>query len=310
MTTSAPQIKGGKLRPLAVSTQERSPFMPEVPTLRELGVADFEVTTWYALWAVKGTPKEVIAKLNSTVNSVLAEREFVEKNMTSQGMMPMALSPEQFAELIRKETARMRDIVKQSGAKVTGFYAVEPLCERSVELLLGEDSEAAVRADWDRLAEAGLPSSGRHRSASNRPHITLVAAPSLAPATVPGIDERVAAAAGFVDLPLASAGVLLFGPGRGGYVVVRQVVTTPELLELHRRVCDAVGPVPRQARHFGDAVALQDGVERQVALLRTGAGPQAAPALPNGQNDVHAAQPPKLDQQGESGWSRGQADRG
>ncbi|MFC6258457.1 2'-5' RNA ligase family protein, partial [Kocuria oceani] len=79
----------------------------------------------------------------------------------------------------------------------------------SLELLLGEDAEASVRADWDRLIEAGLPSSGRHRSPSNRPHITVVAAPSLAPETVPGIDERVAAAAGFVDLPLASAGVLL-----------------------------------------------------------------------------------------------------
>ena len=110
----------------------------------------------------------------------------------------------------------------------------------SLELLLGEDAEAAVRADWDRLAEAGLPSSGRHRSESNRPHITLVAAPSLAPETVPGVDERVAAAAGFVDLPLTSAGVLLFGPGRGGYVVVRQVVTTPELLELHRRGTEEV----------------------------------------------------------------------
>ncbi|MEX5302003.1 2'-5' RNA ligase family protein [Kocuria sabuli] len=118
----------------------------------------------------------------------------------------------------------------------------------SLELLLGEDAEASVRADWDRLIEAGLPSSGRHRSPSNRPHITVMAAPSLAPETVPGIDERVAAAAGFVDLPLASAGVLLFGPGRGGYVVVRQVVTTPELLELHRRVWDAVGPVPGQPR--------------------------------------------------------------
>jgi 2'-5' RNA ligase len=118
----------------------------------------------------------------------------------------------------------------------------------SLELLLGEAAEASVRADWERLVEAGLPSSGRHRSDTNRPHITLVAAPSLAPETVPGIDARVAAAAGFVDLPLASAGVLLFGPGRGGYVLVRQVVTTPELLDLHRRVCTAVGTVPGQVR--------------------------------------------------------------
>ncbi|ALU38825.1 hypothetical protein AS188_02630 [Kocuria flava] len=118
----------------------------------------------------------------------------------------------------------------------------------SLELLLDEAGDAAVRADWDRLTAAGLPSSGRHGSPSNAPHITLVAAPSLAPEAVPGVDDRVAAAAGFVDLPLVSAGVLLFGPRRGGYVLVRQLVTTPELLELHRRVCTAVHPVPGQVR--------------------------------------------------------------
>ena len=144
----------------------------------------------------------------------------------------------------------------------------------SLELLLGEDAEAAVRADWQRLIDAGLPSSGRHSSASNRPHITLVAAPSLAPDTVPGIDDRVAAAAGFVDLPLASAGVLLFGPGRGGYVVVRQVVTTPELLELHRRVCAAVGSVPGQAR-----TSLPGAWTPHVTLARRMRPAQLAAAL-------------------------------
>ena len=57
MGTSAAQIKAGKLRAVAVSTAPRSPLIPDVPTLTEMGVADFEVTTWYALWAVKGTPK-------------------------------------------------------------------------------------------------------------------------------------------------------------------------------------------------------------------------------------------------------------
>jgi tripartite-type tricarboxylate transporter receptor subunit TctC len=77
-----------------------------------------DIGAWYAFLAPAATPKEIIAKLNSTVAGVLADREFVEKNMTSQGMEPMTSSPEQFAELISKETARMRDIVKQSGAKV------------------------------------------------------------------------------------------------------------------------------------------------------------------------------------------------
>src|SRR5262245_6913850 len=58
MGTSAAQIKGGRLKALAVTTGVRSPVAPEVPTLKELGMADFEVTTWYAVWAVKGTPKE------------------------------------------------------------------------------------------------------------------------------------------------------------------------------------------------------------------------------------------------------------
>src|SRR4051812_8983240 len=71
MGTSAPQIKGGKLKALAVSTAQRSPLIPDVPTLRELGVMDFEVTTWYAIWAVKGTPKEVIDRMYQEVAKIL-----------------------------------------------------------------------------------------------------------------------------------------------------------------------------------------------------------------------------------------------
>jgi len=110
-------IKGGKLKVLAVSGDKRVPLAPEVPTFTEAGYPDMDVGAWYAFLAPAATPKDIIGKLNATVAGVLADREFVEKNMTSQGMVPMASSPEQFAELIRKETARMRNIVKQSGAK-------------------------------------------------------------------------------------------------------------------------------------------------------------------------------------------------
>lgn len=111
-------LKAGKLKVLAVSGEKRVPLAPDVPTFAEVGYKEMDLGAWYAFLAPAATPKEIIAKLNSTVAAVLADREFVEKNMTSQGMVPMAMSPEQFAELIRKETARMRDIVKQSGAKV------------------------------------------------------------------------------------------------------------------------------------------------------------------------------------------------
>jgi 2'-5' RNA ligase len=144
----------------------------------------------------------------------------------------------------------------------------------SLELLLDDDADASVRADWDRLVEAGLPSSGRHRSPSNAPHITLVAAPALDPATVPGIDDRVAGAAGFVDLPLVSAGVLLFGPRRGTYVLVRQVILTPELLELHRRVCAAAGPAPGQIR-----TSLPGSWTPHITLARRLSAQQVAAAL-------------------------------
>ena len=110
-------IKSGKLKVLAVSGDKRVPLAPDVPTFTEAGYQGMDVGAWYAFLAPAGTPREVVSKLNSTVNGVLADREFVEKNMTSQGMATMALSPEQFADLIRAETTRMTSIVKQSGAK-------------------------------------------------------------------------------------------------------------------------------------------------------------------------------------------------
>ncbi|HYG56143.1 MAG TPA: tripartite tricarboxylate transporter substrate binding protein [Burkholderiales bacterium] len=110
-------LKSGKLKVLAVSGDKRVPLAPDVPTFTEAGYPGMDVGAWYAFLAPAGTPKDVVAKLNSTVNGILKDREFVEKNMTSQGMAPMALSPDEFAELIRKETARMTKIVKESGAK-------------------------------------------------------------------------------------------------------------------------------------------------------------------------------------------------
>lgn len=117
-----PTIQGhmtsGKLKLLAVSGDKRVPVAPNVPTLAEAGLKDMDMGAWYAFLAPAGTPREVVTKLNSVVNSILGEKDFVEKNMTSQGMAPMIMSPEQMAALIRSETARTADYVKKSGAKV------------------------------------------------------------------------------------------------------------------------------------------------------------------------------------------------
>ncbi|HET7731253.1 MAG TPA: tripartite tricarboxylate transporter substrate binding protein [Usitatibacter sp.] len=117
MATSAPQIKGGKLRPLAVSTQERSPFLPEVPTLRELGVADFEVTTWYALWAVKGTPKEIVDRMYQEVAKALQLPD-IKSVWTLQGAVPGGEPPAHMRSLVRSEVERWRKVVNDAKVKI------------------------------------------------------------------------------------------------------------------------------------------------------------------------------------------------
>jgi len=106
-----------------------------------------------------------------------------------------------------------------------------------VELLLDEASDAAVREQWRALDDAGLPSQARHRSASNRPHVTLTMTESW---TVGA--ELESALTPLSALPL---GALLGAPavfGRGPFVLVRSVVATDRLLALHRAVVDRLGP--------------------------------------------------------------------
>lgn len=111
-------ISSGKLKVLGVSGDKRAHLMPNVPTFTESGFKDMDIGAWYGVLAPAGAPREVIAKLNSTINAILSNREFVEKNLISQGMDPMTATPEQMDALIKSETDRMAGIVKKSGAKV------------------------------------------------------------------------------------------------------------------------------------------------------------------------------------------------
>ncbi|HUQ76671.1 MAG TPA: tripartite tricarboxylate transporter substrate binding protein [Burkholderiales bacterium] len=111
-------LKSGKLKVLGVSGDKRVPLAPEVPTFTEAGFKEMDMGAWYAFLAPAGTPREVVMKLNGTVNGILRDAAFVEKNMTSQGMVPMAMTPEEMNALTRKETERMSVMVKASGAKV------------------------------------------------------------------------------------------------------------------------------------------------------------------------------------------------
>ena len=117
MGTSAPQIKAGKLRPIAVSTPARSPLIPDVPTLKELGVGDFEVTTWYAMWAVKGTPKEIVDRMYQEVVKALAQPD-IKRIWEEQGAVAGGQPPAEFGRFVNSEVQRWGKVVKDAGIRI------------------------------------------------------------------------------------------------------------------------------------------------------------------------------------------------
>ncbi len=117
MGTSAPQIKSGKLRALAVSTAMRSPVVPDVPTLMEVGVPDFEVTTWYAIWAIKGTPKDVVERMYQEVAKALAQPD-IRKIWDDQGAVAGGQPPAQFGRFVHSEVLRWSKVVKEANVKI------------------------------------------------------------------------------------------------------------------------------------------------------------------------------------------------
>lgn len=116
LQTAAPYVHSGKLRMLAVMSAERSPAFPDVPTLKELGLPDLEVETWYGMFAPAGVPPGTVAKLNAELNALLVEPD-VRTLLSRQGMIPGGGTPERFGELVGKELARWSRVVAAAGIK-------------------------------------------------------------------------------------------------------------------------------------------------------------------------------------------------
>ncbi len=110
----APQVKGGKLRALAVTTPRRSGLFPELPTMAEAGLKGYETSTWGGLLAPAGTPKDVVAKLNAEVNKALAAPEVREK-LVAAGIEPAGGTPQQFSDFIQSEMARWAKVASSAG---------------------------------------------------------------------------------------------------------------------------------------------------------------------------------------------------
>jgi tripartite-type tricarboxylate transporter receptor subunit TctC len=117
MGTSAPHIKAGKLRPLAVTTTKRSPIVPEVPTMQEAGIAGYEVTTWYALWAIRGTPQPIIDRMFAEVAKVLQMPD-IKEIWATQGADLGGMPPAEFDKLVKSEIAKWGKVVKDAGIKI------------------------------------------------------------------------------------------------------------------------------------------------------------------------------------------------
>ncbi len=108
-------IKGGQLKPLAISTKIRSRALPDTPTLKELGV-DMATGSWFGFFAPKGTPMAIVQKLNKEMNEILQSPE-VNARLVAQGAEPIPMSVDEFSSFVRTEYETWAPIVKASGAR-------------------------------------------------------------------------------------------------------------------------------------------------------------------------------------------------
>ena len=117
ITTAYPPVKQGLLKALAVTTQKRSFVAPDVPTMQEAGLAGYDITSWQALFAPAGVPKEIIARLHAETAKALKAPD-VAKRLQDLGLDAGGIAPEELAAIIRSDIPRLGKVVRDSGAKV------------------------------------------------------------------------------------------------------------------------------------------------------------------------------------------------
>ncbi|MGY2491723.1 Bug family tripartite tricarboxylate transporter substrate binding protein [Cupriavidus sp. CP313] len=115
--TTSPLIKGGKVKPLAIAAARRSPSLPDVRTLAELGIAGLDAGVWFGMVVKAGTPDAIVARLNQEAIKALKAPE-VAKRFADQGLEAMPMTPQQFGAFLNSESARWYPLVKASGASV------------------------------------------------------------------------------------------------------------------------------------------------------------------------------------------------
>jgi tripartite-type tricarboxylate transporter receptor subunit TctC len=116
---SLPQVQGGKLNALAVTTTERSPYAPDIPTMRESApeLAKFDVSSWFGVFLPKVTPPEIVDALNQEVKAML-DRADIRKNIEQMGAQADYGTPQQFSDFVAAETAKFAGIIEKEGLQM------------------------------------------------------------------------------------------------------------------------------------------------------------------------------------------------
>ena len=115
VASGLPYIASGKVRPIAVLSENRLPTLPNVPTSKEQGYPKFQMAIWYGMFAPAGTPQAIITRLNQAFTRISTSADTKER-FAGVGTLPMTSTPEQFADFLKKEIARWGKVVRDSGA--------------------------------------------------------------------------------------------------------------------------------------------------------------------------------------------------
>ena len=117
MPSAMPFIKSGRLRAIAVTTAKRSSALPDVPTVAESGVPGFNISTWYGLWAPRGTTKVIVDRLAAEAAAALKQPD-IQKLYAGMGATPVGSTPEAFKKFVAIESNRWADVVRKAGVKI------------------------------------------------------------------------------------------------------------------------------------------------------------------------------------------------
>ena len=117
LSSALSQIKGGTVRALAVTGKERSPSLPDIPTVAEAGVPGFQNYVWFGLWAPKKTPQAIIEKLHAELKKAIANPE-IQKRITADAGVPMTTPLNEIEPMVKAEIAKWADVVKRANIKI------------------------------------------------------------------------------------------------------------------------------------------------------------------------------------------------